>query len=69
MPVDSPEIRNEAQIVNLDSRTKRFVERRFAGIPHNHELGCSMATCKTLGRNCSDVTEVLPGQSLSDAVH
>ena len=24
MPVDSPEIRNEAQIVNLDSRTKKF---------------------------------------------
>ena len=33
MPVDSPEIRNEAQIVNLDSRTKRFVERKFADIP------------------------------------
>jgi hypothetical protein len=33
MPVDSPEIRNEAQIVNLDSRTKRFVERKFAVMP------------------------------------
>ena len=49
MPVDSPEIRNEAQIVNLDSRTKRFVERKFGIIP----LRCSavgafwLAACYT----------------------
>ena len=43
MPVDSPEIRNEAQIVNLDFRTKRSVERKFRVMPHQFERSAPIA--------------------------